>query len=67
MSIRFDSDQKHSGVNKYGHYQFGNRTCQLCKGDTAELEVVTEKGKEVKRLVCYICQPHLHPIKKNKK
>lgn len=33
MDNKFDSQQKHSGFNKYGHYQFGKHTCQYCKSD----------------------------------
>ena len=40
--IRFDPNQKKSGCNKFGHYQFGNETCQYCKSDRTEW--VNDKG-----------------------
>jgi len=36
QEIKFDSKQKKSGFNKYGHYQFGNETCIYCKSDRTE-------------------------------
>lgn len=36
MEIVFDTKQKHSGFNKYGHYQFGCLTCPFCKSDRTE-------------------------------
>lgn len=31
--VRFDADQENSGVNRYGHYQFGSNCCIGCKRD----------------------------------
>lgn len=31
--IKFDKKQKVSGINKYGHYQFGANCCIGCKID----------------------------------
>ena len=38
--IKFDPKQKEDGHNKYGHYQFGSKRCQYCKGNKCEAGTV---------------------------
>lgn len=34
--MKFDSTQTKDGLNKYGNYQIGNRTCLFCKSERTE-------------------------------
>lgn len=47
----FESDQKHTGVNKYNHYQFGEFTCVCCKSDDTK----PEEGNEKTHRRCNVC------------
>jgi len=53
--VFFDKEQKFSGFNSKGHYQFGYLTCPYCKSDKTEPKEIYEGGKKYSVRVCAAC------------
>lgn len=53
--IKFDSEQKYDGFNKYGHYQFGYLTCPYCRN--SDTDPIRDGGEwqEKKARYCFAC------------
>jgi len=50
--VVFDRNQKKSGVNKFGHYQFGRETCISCKSDCTFPHSEQHPNPKMKTLAC---------------
>lgn len=58
--MKFDKEQKKYGMNKHGHFQFGNESCRVCKSDdTHELQEwwdrITGRLNRVPIMECKVC------------